>query len=96
MAGIFDYPRTRTEFDAMFATEQDGNDYLARLRWPDSYRCPDCGNREWWLTARRYTCCTKCRRQEGLKSGTMFQDSAVSHENVVRGLLAHLRAEERH
>ena len=59
----------------MFATEEDCNDYLARLRWPASYRCPDCGNTEWWLTARRYSCCTKCRRQEALKSGTMFQGS---------------------
>lgn len=48
---------------------------LARLRWPNSYQCPNCGNREWWITARRYACCTKCRRQEGLKSGPMFQDS---------------------
>ena len=75
MAGNPDYPHTRSEFDAMFATEQDCNDYLAKLRWPNSYRCPECGNREWWLTARRYACCTKCRRQEGLKSGTMFHDS---------------------
>lgn len=75
MAGPLEYPRTRMEFDAMFATEQDCNDYLARLRWPASYRCPDCGNAEWWMTARRYACCTQCRRQEALKSGTMFQDS---------------------
>ncbi len=75
MGALGDYPRTRAEFDKMFATEQDCAAYLARLRWPTSYRCPSCGNEEWWLTSRLYACCTKCQRQQSLKSGTMLQGS---------------------
>lgn len=69
------FPLTRAEFDEMFATEEDCVQFLARLRWPNSYRCAHCGNTEWWLTSRLYACCTKCRRQQSLKSGTMIQDS---------------------
>lgn len=75
MAGLLHFPRTRSEFDAMFATDKDCIDFLARVRWPSSYKCPGCGNREWWLTARHYACCTKCERQQSLRSGTILQDS---------------------
>lgn len=75
MAGLPSFPRTPAEFDEMFATDHDCIDFLARVRWPSSYQCCACGNREWWLTARQYVCCTRCRRQQSLKSGTVLQDS---------------------
>lgn len=75
MGVLADYPRTRAEFDEMFATEQDCAAYLARLRWPSSFKCQSCGNEGWWLTSRLYACCTKCQRQQSLKSGTMLQGS---------------------
>ena len=73
MGVLADYPRTRAEFDVMFAAEQDCAAYLARLRWPSSFKCPSCGNEGWWLTSRLYACCTKCQKQRSLKSGTMLQ-----------------------
>lgn len=74
MLGTWRFPLTRTQFDEMFATEDDCVRFLARLRWPTSYEC-GCGNKEWWLTARQYACCTKCRRQQSLRAGTLLQDS---------------------
>ena len=35
-----DYPATLVEFEARFPTEEACWDYLARLRWPEGFRCP--------------------------------------------------------
>ena len=32
-----DYPATRLEFEARFATEESCRDYLFQLRWPDGF-----------------------------------------------------------
>ena len=37
-----DYPQTVLELRDQFADEQACRDYLAKLRWPDGFRCPAC------------------------------------------------------
>ena len=37
------YPANQMEFEEMFKTEQDCNDYLASLRWPNDFECPQWG-----------------------------------------------------
>jgi transposase-like protein len=71
--GGIDYPRTIQEFDAWFATEAACAAYVARLRWPDGFRCPACGGRASWPTARHQWRCASCQRQTSLTAGTILE-----------------------
>ena len=42
--GGVDYPRTYQEFRAWFPDDASCAAYLARLRWPEGFRCPVV----WW------------------------------------------------
>lgn len=70
-----DYPRTLTEFEARFRTEQGCRDYLLSLRWPEGFRCPRCAGRSAWTTKRNLLLCSSCRYQVSLTAGTIFQDT---------------------
>ena len=39
-----DYPCSLIEFQRRFADEGACASYLADARWPDGFRCPDCGH----------------------------------------------------
>ncbi|HTR74555.1 MAG TPA: IS1595 family transposase [Solirubrobacterales bacterium] len=67
-----DYPRDRPEFRRFFPDEQACLAYLARLRWPDGFRCPACGGEDAWRTSRGHLLCTSCRRQTSVTAGTVF------------------------
>ena len=43
-----EYPRDLAELEAYYSTEEDCRAYLARLRWPDGFRCPRCGGGKTW------------------------------------------------
>lgn len=73
-----DYPRNFTEFIEWFHSEADAWSYVARLRWPDGFSCPSCGNGDAWLTDRYLYVCTKCRKQTSLTAGTVFERSRLS------------------
>jgi len=69
-----DYPGNFQEFEAWFATEVDCRNYLARLRWPSGFCCPQCGSRDApWLTGRSGLRCKGCRSDISLTSGTLFE-----------------------
>ena len=70
-----DYPRTVQEFEDRFATEEACRDYVARLRWPDGFRCPRCGQRAVWRTGRGLFRCKTCDHKTSSTAGTIFQDS---------------------
>jgi hypothetical protein len=40
-----DYPTNLLEFEKRFATEQACRQYFQKLRWPDGFQCPNCGNK---------------------------------------------------
>ncbi len=73
----------KTEMDAVryFADEQTCIDFVASLRWLDGNpTCPHCGNKEsYFLNTRKiYKCKAKeCRKQFSIKTGTIFEDSAI-------------------
>jgi hypothetical protein len=54
-----DYPRSMSEFETRFVSEQACRDYPFLLRWPEGFRCPSCGvDRSWpvrfvWMKCRR-------------------------------------------
>jgi len=70
-----DYPRTVLELRDQFADEQACRDYLAKLRWPDGFRCPACQAQDHWLTDRALRHCRSCGRQTSVTAGTLFADT---------------------
>lgn len=70
-----DYPRSLTELEARFRTEQACRDYLLELRWPGGFVCPRCGTRSAWTTNRNLLVCAGCQYQGSVTAGTIFQDT---------------------
>lgn len=70
-----DYPRNRAEFEARFATEAACREYLVKLRWPDGFRCPQCGGRKSWPVRGILLQCAGCGHQSSVTAGTIFQDT---------------------
>lgn len=69
------YPRTAAEFNRQFSTEEACWDYLVKLRWPEGFRCPDCGSTKAWLTSTKLFRCGACESAVSVTAGTIFQDT---------------------
>jgi len=70
-----DYPRSLSEFEARFSTEESCRDYLFRLRWPNGVACPRCQSQKVWKTQRDLLICASCGYQASVTAGTIFQDT---------------------
>lgn len=70
-----DYPKNFEEFIVRFTTEDDCNDYIVSLRWPNGFICPRCQSTKAWKTERKLIHCAKCNRQTSITAGTLFQDT---------------------
>jgi transposase-like protein len=70
-----EYPRNLTQLEADFATEEACRAYLARVRWPDGFRCPRCGGRKSWPVRGVLLECVDCGCQTSVIAGTIFQDT---------------------
>lgn len=70
-----DYPGTILDFEKRFSTEEACREYLAKLRWPDGFRCPRCNHDKAWHMERGVYWCHKCSYQVSVTAGTIFQDS---------------------
>ena len=68
---MVDFPRNQGEFDAQFGSEEACRAYLVRLRWPDGFRCPACGQQKAWSVRRRLFECATCGRQTSVTAGTI-------------------------
>ena len=73
-----EYPKTLEEFENQFSTDQNCIEYLARLRWPNGFKCSECGSEKFWLRKRGLWKCAGCRHETSIKSGTIFQGSRLS------------------
>ncbi len=62
------------EFERQFSTEEQCREYLARLRWPDGFKCPKCGDSGGWQVSRLMEC-RRCGRQTSVIAGTIFQNT---------------------
>ena len=64
-----------------FADERTCFDFVASLRWLDGHPvCPHCGNNTvYFLSTRKIFKCKakECRKQFSIKTGTIFEDSAI-------------------
>ena len=70
-----DYPKSISELETRFSSEQECRDYLVKLRWPEGFVCPRCEGQKFWETKRGYLVCSKCQYQMTVLSGTIFQDT---------------------
>ena len=70
-----EYPRNLTELEANFSTEEACREYLARLRWPDGFRCPRCQGGKSWPVRGVLLECAGCGCQTSVTAGTIFQDT---------------------
>lgn len=70
-----DYPRTLLELERRFSSEDACVEYLARLRWPNGWVCPQCAGNDAWAVRRSRWRCDHCRYEMSVTAGTIFQDS---------------------
>ena len=73
------FPRSLIEFQRRFPDERACAEYLARVRWPDGFRCPSCGQGKGWeLSSKAFTWeCASCRRQTSVTAGTVMHASKL-------------------
>jgi transposase-like protein len=72
---VEDYPRDLLELEARFSNEAACREYLAQLRWPDGFRCPQCGGGKAWPVRGVLLECAACGAQTSVTAGTIFQDT---------------------
>jgi hypothetical protein len=66
------------EFQKRFRTEEDCEQAIFRMRWPNGFICPNCGHDDGYrLRARRAIQCAVCRHQAAITAGTIFDSSKV-------------------
>jgi transposase-like protein len=76
VSGI-DYPGTFQDFDKWFSSESACLEFITKLRWPEGFICPACGEKasKPSLMGRGLFLCRKCKRQTSITSGTLFHGS---------------------
>ena len=72
---VEEYPRNLSELEANFNAEEDCRAYLARLRWPEGFRCRRCGLGKAWPVRGVLLECAGCGSQTSVTAGTIFQDT---------------------
>ena len=74
VAGV-DYPRSHAELIAMFPDDAAVVEYLAQLRWPDTWVCTRCGVVDEPWVAKRGRVCRHCRSQQRVLAGTLLDQA---------------------
>lgn len=67
-----DYPKTLSEFEGRFSSEEACRDYLYQLRWPNGFHCPRCGHEKAWPVGVVLFQCARCDYQISVIAGTIF------------------------
>src|SRR5512137_2609510 len=68
-------------FHAQFGTEEQCAEALEASRWPQGFRCPECGNADYYLLKggkHKTFQCKCCRLQTSLIAGTLFQSTHLA------------------
>ena len=69
-----DFPKTATEFESQFATEEDCRAYWIKARWGGKPACHDCrSTRVWPMREGTLFECADCGHQTSLTSGTLLE-----------------------
>ena len=78
--------RTLAEFEQRFATEGACRAYLARLRWPTGFCCPQCTTSGSWTTTRCLLMCRQCGYQSSVTAGTIFHRTRLPLQDWFRAM----------
>lgn len=78
--------RTFAEFEQRFATEGACRAYLARLRWPTGFCCPQCKTSGSWTTTRCLMMCRGCGYQASVTAGTIFHRTRLPLQDLFRAI----------
>jgi transposase-like protein len=66
------------DFFKNYGSEGQCTEALFKWRWPDGFRCPDCGSDHYSIVkTRRLYQCSKCHHQTSLISGTIFEQTKL-------------------
>jgi Zn ribbon nucleic-acid-binding protein/transposase-like protein len=69
-----DFPKTATEFEARFATEEDCRAYWIEARWGGKPACARCNSTRVWSERDGFLFeCAQCGHQTSLTSGTLLE-----------------------
>ena len=69
-----DFPKTATEFEKRFATEEDCRAYWIEVRWGGTPVCARCNSTRVWTIREGTTFeCAECGHQTSLTSGTLLE-----------------------
>jgi len=68
-----EYPRTLSELEKWFSTEEACRNYLFTLRWPEGFRCPRCGRGKGWPLEKGMVQCVECGYKASITAGTIFE-----------------------
>ena len=69
-----DFPKTATEFEARFVTEEDCRAYWIKARWGGTPACAKCQSTRIWTIRKGTTFeCADCGHQTSLTSGTLLE-----------------------
>jgi len=68
-----DYPRTQSEFEHRFSSEEACREYLVKLRWPERFRCPRCLCEDSWFLGNGLFKCVRCKYKISVTAGTIFE-----------------------
>ena len=72
------FPEKYEDFLEWFGTEEDCASYIAKIKWPNGYKCPKCSSDKAWATAKGLMHCTECDHQASITAGTVFQGTRKS------------------
>lgn len=78
--------RTLAKFEQRFATEGACRAYLARLRWPTGFCCPQCKTNGSWTTTRCLMMCRGCGYQASVTAGTIFHRTRLPLQDLFRAI----------
>lgn len=67
-----DFPKSEIEFDQRFSNIDACYEYLARIKWPNGFRCEECDHKAYWLSSKHIYICRKCEHQISLTAGTIM------------------------
>ena len=92
-----DFPKTATEFEARFATEEDCRAYWIEARWGGEPACARCNSTRVWTIREGTTFeCADCGHQTSLTSGTLLEKTRKPLKMWFRAIFEILDAAHRH
>lgn len=69
------------EFKDKFNTEEACREHLFKMRWPNGYKCPKCGNETYYkISTRNHFECTSCHYQASVIVGTVMEKTHIKLE----------------